>query len=197
RLSSASPGESSGNWTAPRNYAIWQRRREIDWKPCAASARGSIVSGLTTSGVCASCGGRAMLTKLRSWTITETTIAETTITETARTKEAAMAKREKLLPPIHPGEILRADFMEPLGLSMNRLALDLRVPVTRIAEIVHERRGITPDTALRLARYFNTSPGFWLNLQSSYDLEVAQDKLSRTIEREVRPSTFAAANASS
>jgi addiction module HigA family antidote len=98
-----------------------------------------------------------------------------------------MAKREKLLPPIHPGEILRADFMEPLGLSMNRLALDLRVPVTRIAEIVHERRGITPDTALRLARYFNTSPGFWLNLQSSYDLEVAQDKFSRTIEREVRP----------
>ena len=108
-----------------------------------------------------------------------------------------MAKREKLLPPIHPGEILRADFMEPLGLSMNRLALDLRVPVTRIAEIVHERRGITPDTALRLARYFNTSPGFWLNLQSAYDLEVAQDKLSRIIEREVRPSTFAAANAAS
>jgi addiction module HigA family antidote len=108
-----------------------------------------------------------------------------------------MAKREKLLPPIHPGEILRADFMEALGLSMNRLALDLRVPVTRIAEIVHERRGVTPDTALRLARYFNTSPGFWLNLQSAYDLEVAQDKLSRTIEREVRPSTFAAANAAS
>jgi antitoxin HigA-1 len=108
-----------------------------------------------------------------------------------------MAKREKLLPPIHPGEILRADFMEALGLSMNRLALDLRVPVTRIAEIVHERRGITPDTALRLARYFNTSPGFWLNLQSAYDLEVAQDKLSRAIEREVRPSTFAAANAAS
>jgi len=106
-----------------------------------------------------------------------------------------MAKRAKLLPSIHPGEILRADFMEPLGLSMNRLALDLRVPVTRIAEIVHERRGITPDTALRLARYFNTSPGFWLNLQSAYDLEVAQDKLSRTIEREVRPSAFAAANA--
>ncbi|MFZ0362493.1 MAG: HigA family addiction module antitoxin [Terriglobales bacterium] len=100
-----------------------------------------------------------------------------------------MAKREKLLPPIHPGEILRADFMEPFGLSMNRLALDLRV------EIVHERRGITPDTSLRLARYFNTTPGFWLNLQSSYDLEVAQDKLSRTIEREVRPSSFATANA--
>src|SRR5271166_5176882 len=108
-----------------------------------------------------------------------------------------MAKREKPLPPIHPGEILGADFMEPLGLSMNRLALDLRVPVTRIAEIIHGRRGITPDTALRLARYFNNSPGFWLHLQSSYDLEVAQDKFSRAIEREVRPSTFAAANAAS
>ena len=79
----------------------------------------------------------------------------------------------RLLSPIHPGEILRADFMGPLRLSMNQLALDLRVPVTRIAEIVHERRGITPDTALRLARYFNTSPSFWLNLQSVYDLEVA------------------------
>jgi addiction module HigA family antidote len=108
-----------------------------------------------------------------------------------------MPKSQKLLPPIHPGEILRAEFMEPLHLSMNRLALDLRVPVTRIAEIVHERRGITPDTALRLARYFNTSAGFWLNLQSSYDLEIAQDKFSRTIEREVRPASFAAANAPS
>ena len=108
-----------------------------------------------------------------------------------------MAKSHKLLPPIHPGEILRAEFMEPLKLSMNRLALDLCVPVTRIAEIVHERRGITPDTALRLARYFDTSAAFWLNLQSAYDLEVAQDKLSRTIEREVRPASFADANAAS
>jgi len=108
-----------------------------------------------------------------------------------------MPKSQKRLPPIHPGEILRADFMEPLGLSMNRMALDLRVPVTRIAEIVHERRGITPDTALRLARYFNTSPGFWLNLQSAYDLEVAQDKLSRVIKREVRPASFAVANVAS
>jgi len=97
-----------------------------------------------------------------------------------------MAKSERL-PPIHPGEILREDFMKPLGISMNRLALDLRVPVTRIAEIVHERRGITPDTALRLGRYFNTSARFWMNAQSSYDLEVAQDELKRTIERDVRP----------
>jgi len=106
-----------------------------------------------------------------------------------------MAKSQRLLPPIHPGEILRTEFMGPLRLSMNRLALDLRVPVTRIAEIVHERRGITPDTALRLARYFNTSAAFWLNLQTAYDLEVAEDKLGRTIEREVRPATAAAANA--
>jgi len=108
-----------------------------------------------------------------------------------------MAKAQRLLPPIHPGEILRAEFMEPLRLSMNRLALDLRVPVTRIAEIVHERRGITPDSALRLARNFNTGPAFWMNLQSAYDLEVAQDKLSRTIEREVRPASFSAASATS
>jgi addiction module HigA family antidote len=93
----------------------------------------------------------------------------------------------KRLPPIHPGQILREDFMKPQGISMNRLALDLRVPVTRIAEIVHERRGITPDTALRLGRYFNTSARFWMNAQSSYDLEVAQDELQRTIERDVRP----------
>ena len=109
----------------------------------------------------------------------------------AANEQEAM-KRKNGLPPIHPGEILRADFMEPLGLSMNRLALDLRVPVTRIAEIVHERRGITPDTALRLARYFSTSPGFWMNLQTAYDLEVAEDKLSRMIEREVRPAAMAA-----
>jgi addiction module HigA family antidote len=98
-----------------------------------------------------------------------------------------MAKSEKLLPPIHPGEILREDFLRPLGLSMNRLALDLHVPVTRIAEIVHERRGITPDTALRLGRYFNTSARFWLNAQAAYDLEAAQDELQQTIERDVRP----------
>src|SRR6478672_8708931 len=98
-----------------------------------------------------------------------------------------MAKSQTPLPPIHPGEILRTEFMEPLQLSMNRLALDLRVPVTRVAEIVHERRAITPDTALRLARYFNTSARFWLNAQATYDLEVAQDELQRIVERDVHP----------
>lgn len=93
-----------------------------------------------------------------------------------------MAKKRKSL---HPGEILSADFMKPHALSMNKLALDLRVPVTRIADIVAERRGITPDTALRLARYFKTTPQFWLNLQTRYDLEIAEDEKLAKIERDV------------
>jgi addiction module HigA family antidote len=93
----------------------------------------------------------------------------------------------KKLKPIHPGEILSEDFMKPHRLSMNRLALDLRVPVTRIADIVAERRGISPDTALRLARYFKTSAQFWLNLQIKHDLEIAEDDHLATIERDVHP----------
>ena len=77
--------------------------------------------------------------------------------------------------------------MKPFGLSMNKLAMDLRVPVTRIADIVGERRGITPDTALRLARYFKTSAQFWMNLQTKYGLEVAEDEQLAKIERDVRP----------
>jgi addiction module HigA family antidote len=97
-----------------------------------------------------------------------------------------MAKTKKLA-PVHPGEVLQEDFMVPLGISMNKLSLDLHVPVTRIAEIVHGRRSITSDTALRLARYFNTSARFWLNLQAAYDLDVAEDNLQREIERVVLP----------
>ena len=88
--------------------------------------------------------------------------------------------------PLHPGEILREQFMADFGVSINRLARDLRVPPTRISEIVHEARAITPDTALRLARYFGTTPEFWVNLQSTYDLDVARTKL-RQIEADVRP----------
>jgi addiction module HigA family antidote len=91
------------------------------------------------------------------------------------------------LKPVHPGEILSEDFMKPHKLSMNKLALDLRVPVTRIADIVAERRGITPDTALRLGRYFRTTPQFWLNLQTKYDLETAEDERLAKIERDVQP----------
>src|SRR5580658_10531593 len=86
--------------------------------------------------------------------------------------------------PIHPGEFLREDFLVPLGLSANALAMALRVPVTRISEILRERRGITADTALRLARYFNMTPEFWMRLQMDYDLESASGALDRTL-REV------------
>lgn len=100
-----------------------------------------------------------------------------------------MAKRtrSKKLPPIHPGEILREDFMKPLGLTMNQLALSLRVPATRIAEIIHERRSVSADTAIRLGRYFKTAPRFWLNLQSAYDLEVVEDCDVSRINSEVHP----------
>jgi antitoxin HigA-1 len=93
----------------------------------------------------------------------------------------------KKLKPVHPGEILHEEFMKPLGLSMNKLALDLRVPVTRIADIVGQRRGITAGTALRLARYFNNAPIFWMNLQTRYDLEVAEDELAAKVQRDVQP----------
>jgi len=98
-----------------------------------------------------------------------------------------MAKREKKLAPIHPGEMLREDFLKPLHLSANRLALGVRVPVTRITDILRGRRSITADTALRLGRYFGTSAQFWLNLQRDYDLELAEDELRERIEREVQP----------
>ena len=99
-----------------------------------------------------------------------------------------MAKTKKLR-PVHPGEILREGFMIPLNLSMNRLALDLRVPVTRIAEIIHGRRGITPETALRLARYFDTTAMSWMNLQANYDLQIVEDKVQERILREVSRAT--------
>ena len=93
----------------------------------------------------------------------------------------------KKLKPVHPGEHLREDFLKPYGLSMNKLAMDLRVPVTRIADIVAERRGITSDTALRLGRYFKTSPEFWMNMQMKYELDLAEDELLAEIEHDVRP----------
>lgn len=101
-----------------------------------------------------------------------------------------MKKIKKLLPPVHPGEILREDFMKPLRLTVNKLALELHVPATRIGEIVRERRRISAETALRLARYFHTNAEFWLNLQNFYDLEVTRrsGKVSE-IERQVIPAT--------
>jgi len=93
---------------------------------------------------------------------------------------------EDRLMPVHPGEVLLEEFLKPLGLSQNRLALDIRVPARRINEIVHGRRRITPDTALRLAKYFDMSAQFWLGLQLDYDLDVAEDELAKQIDDEVR-----------
>ena len=89
--------------------------------------------------------------------------------------------------PVHPGEILREDFLAPLNLSVNALAQSLRVPATRLHEIVKERRAVTPDTALRLSRYFGGDAQSWLNLQASYDLKVAELELGAAIAAEIRP----------
>ena len=92
----------------------------------------------------------------------------------------------KTLPPVHPGEVLLEDFMKPLALSIYRVAKDLGVPTLRISQIVRGQRAVTADTALRLARYFGTSAEVWVRLQAQYDLEVAQRRLTKRVEREVK-----------
>ena len=95
-----------------------------------------------------------------------------------------MDKTEKL-DPVHPGEVLLEEFLKPMELSQNKLALSIRVPARRINEIVHKKRRVTADTALRLARYFNTSPQFWLGLQMDYDLDVAEDEIGERLDQEI------------
>lgn len=102
-------------------------------------------------------------------------------------KQPRQAESRFRIPFPHPGETIREDYLKPLRMSVNRLALELRVPATRMAEIVHGRRGITADTALRLARYFNTTPKFWLNLQTSYDLATTAETKAEEIARTVHP----------
>ena len=92
---------------------------------------------------------------------------------------------ETKLPPGHPGEVLLEEFLEPAGLSQYRLAKDVSVPPRRINEIVHGKRAVTADTALRLARYFGTTPRFWLNLQAQHDLDIEADRLGDRLDREV------------
>jgi addiction module HigA family antidote len=91
----------------------------------------------------------------------------------------------KKMPPVHPGEILMEEFIKPLGLSQYRIAMDTSVPPRRINEIVHGKRAISADTALRLARYFGNSEGFWMNLQMRYDLEIQRDRLADRLQKEV------------
>ncbi len=94
--------------------------------------------------------------------------------------------KEKLLPPIHPGEVLMEEFLKPMGISQYRLAKDISVPPRRINEIVHGKRAITPNTALRLSRYFGLSERFWINMQARYDLEIEKDRLQDRLYEEVQ-----------
>ncbi len=109
------------------------------------------------------------------------------LTTTEPALEGAELEEGARMPALHPGEMLREEFMKPLGLSSNALAMELRVPVTRISEIVRERRGITADTALRLARYFNMTPEFWMRLQMDFDLESEADAAQSATREEIRP----------
>jgi antitoxin HigA-1 len=99
--------------------------------------------------------------------------------------------RTRRIAPIHPGVTLKEDFLDPLNLSMNQLAIELRVPATRIADIVKCRRSITAETALRLGRYFGTTAQFWMNLQANYEIETASDLLEEQIARQVKPRSAA------
>ena len=99
--------------------------------------------------------------------------------------------KDPALNPVPPGEILLEDFLKPLSISQYRLAKDIHVPLRRVNEIVLGRRGISADTALRLARYFRTSPQFWLNLQSRYELDTARLATEKTIEKTIRPAALA------
>lgn len=94
--------------------------------------------------------------------------------------------REVIMAPIHPGEVLMQEYLEPLGVTQHRLAVAISVPPRRINEIVHGKRRISADTALRLARFFGTTERFWLNLQSRYDLEIERDRLAPTLQ-EIQP----------
>lgn len=96
-------------------------------------------------------------------------------------------KRKKLLEPVTPGKILLKEFLEPLGISQNKLGRDIDVPITRINEIVNGKRAITVDTAMRLSRYFGTSPEVWLNLQQQYDLEIARRELLHNLKEKIIP----------
>jgi addiction module HigA family antidote len=98
-----------------------------------------------------------------------------------------MATKTKRIPPIHPGEILREEFLDPMALSAYRLAKDINVPITRITAILDGKRAITAETDLRLTRYFGLSRGFWLRLQAHYDMDVALQEVGSRIEKEVKP----------
>lgn len=140
------------------------------WKPCAATAKVSGAFALMISGVSVFASMLAMLS-----------MSQSSIT----IKEINLMNPSNKMRPIHPGEMLREEFLVPLGMSAHALAMELKVPAPRINDIIRERRSITPDTALRLARYFGSTPQFWLNLQTSYNLKIAEREIGSKIEHEV------------
>jgi antitoxin HigA-1 len=152
------------------------------------SVAANIVSALTINGEYALTGEKTQRGTLRSWIITEDDAmgVKRQDLEAGRIDftDVTTGKRLSL---IHPGEILRDDFLLPMKISVYALAHAIKVPRSRVNDIVLGRRGITADTAFRLARYFGTTPDFWINLQARYDLDAAERKLRRRIEREVRP----------
>ncbi len=139
-----------------------------DWKLLKETEKASTAFALTINGAYVLDGRPEMLIILRLLIIIRRFIM-----------------KKKKLPPIHPGEILMEEFLKPMGISQYRLAKDISVPPRRINEIVHEKRGVSADTALRLGRFFGMSPQFWLNLQSRYNLEVTEDLLADRLTKEV------------
>src|SRR3989304_3271450 len=158
---------------------IWESSLAIAWRLSRGTGAVSIASDSTTDFASASSGETVTLMTARLWTMTEGGIN--------MPKKPRKLGPTGRLPPVHPGEILLEDLMKPLRISINRLSRDLRVPVNRVSEIVNGQRGISADTALRLARYFGNSPQFWVNLQSSYDLQVAMRESASRVDREVQP----------
>ena len=163
-------------------------RQAIVSKLCTATDAVSIVSALTINGGSVSGGAAELHGKLKSWTTTkgDTMSIKREDLEAGRVSFADVTSGRRLA-TVHPGEILRDDFLEPMKISVYTLARVIKVPRSRVNDIVLGRRGITTDTALRLARYFGTSAEFWVNLQAHYDLEIASRTLRRKIEREVSP----------
>jgi antitoxin HigA-1 len=171
-----------------RKLMIFASRQAIAWKPCMVADAASIASALTINGGSASSGATVQHGKLKSWTTTkgDTMSIKREDLDAGRVDFADVTSGKRLA-PIHPGEILRDDFLEPMKISVYTLARVIKVPRSRVNDIVLGRRAITTDTALRLARYFGTSPEFWVNLQAHYDLVIAGRSLRRRIEREISP----------
>jgi antitoxin HigA-1 len=173
RVSRKSRFVSCKCWTPQRGLTTWQPLRGTDSKNWQEIVSANTAFGSMTNGACA----------LDGLNRTPTTSKSTITTLRGET----MARNKRQIPLAHPGEILNEEFLKPLGITINALALALRVPSNRIYAIVEGERGVSADTALRLGRYFGTTPEFWINLQTRFELENAKDQLEDQIEREVQP----------